>query len=84
MCECKCCGFNRAFDIVLEKDMENCRKFISENIDDIRYDKEKNVWLIDNVEIVDELWYEMRTSLHPKILIQYINQYLVENFEKLE
>ena len=63
---------NMKFEEIKQKDLETVREWLEENKNELHYNKESGVWLIDGVEIVDELWYEQKTILHPKIIINDI------------
>ena len=56
----------RTYKEILKEDMEYCKKLIEENIRLIHYDKDAQAWFINGTEIVDELWYEYNTTIHPK------------------
>ena len=57
-------------------DMIDCRKFIDDNFERLSYDRDSGAWFIDSQEVVDELWYEHNTYLHPKELIGWIEEYI--------
>ena len=62
-------------DIDIKNVVENLLK---PNKDRINYDKESCAWFIGSDEIVDELWYDCYTILHPKEIIGYIDEYIEE------
>lgn len=71
----------KTYKEILEKDMEYCKKLIDENIRLIHYDKDAQAWFINGTEIVDELWYEYNTIIHPKELIGYIEKYIEDDLK---
>ena len=72
---------NECYKKLIKYDMIYCKKFIDENIENIFYDIEKGTYCIEDIEIVDELWYEHNTLLHPKELIGYIEEYIEKVLE---
>lgn len=71
----------KTYKEILEEDMEYCKKLIQENIRLIHYDKDAQAWFINGTEIVDELWYEYNTTIHPKELIGYIEEYIEDDLK---
>lgn len=67
---------------IREMDLKNCRKFLEENKDLLHYDKESEAWFIDDNEIVDELYYDIYTIIHPKEIIGYVEE-IIENEMKI-
>ena len=65
-------------DIDIKNVAENLLKL---NKDRINYDEESCAWFIDSDEIVDELWYDCYTILHPKEIIRYIDEYIEEEMK---
>lgn len=70
------------FKEIKENDLNSVKKYLENNKEYIHYDNEEKVWYIDDDEILDDLWYEMRTKLHPKELIADIN-IMIENEMKI-
>lgn len=71
--------FSESLNILLENDLKRCEKFLLENKEFISYNKETMAWYINDEEILDELWYNQITYLHPKLLINSINNFLKKN-----
>lgn len=67
-------SLKQAFEEIKKQDLKSVKKWLEENKNELHYNKEKEVWLIDGVEIVDELWYEQKTNLHPKVIIEDIEK----------
>lgn len=67
---------------VRKNDLEIVKEWLEENKDELKYDEDKEVWLIGNEEIVDELYFEPMTMLHPKELINDIEN-MIEKGEIL-
>lgn len=65
-----------AYYTLKHHDMIYCRKFIDDNLERLNYDRDSGAWFIDSQEVVDELWYEHNTYLHPKELIGWIEEYI--------
>lgn len=70
-------GDNMKFDNmtlkeIREIDLKNCRKMLNESKDLLHYDNEAGAWFIDDTEVVDELWYDCYTIIHPKEIIGYV------------
>ena len=65
-----------AYYTLKHHDMIYCRKFIDDNFERLNYDRDSGAWFIDSQEVVDELWYEHNTYLHPKELIGWIEEYI--------
>ena len=70
------------FKEIKENDLKSVKKYLENNKEYIHYDSNEKVWYIDDDEILDDLWYEMRTKLHPKELIADIN-IMIENEMKI-
>lgn len=70
------------FKEIKENDLKSVKKYLENNKEYIYYDSNEKVWYIDDDEILDDLWYEMRTKLHPKELIADIN-IMIENEMKI-
>lgn len=71
----------KTFKEILEEDMEYCKKLLKENIRLIHYDKDAQAWFINETEIVDELWYEYNTTINPKELIGYIEEFIEDELK---
>lgn len=65
-------SLKQAFEEIKKQDLKIVKKWLEENKNELHYDKDRQVWLIDDEEIVDELWYEQKTNLHPKVIIEDI------------
>lgn len=76
-----CFTINECFKKLIKYDMIYCKKFIDENINNLYYDEDCGAWFIEGLEIVDELWYNHNTLLHPKELIGYIEEYIETKYE---
>ena len=62
---------------IIEMDLNNVvTQLIEPNKDKLSYDKDCCAWFIGGEEIVDELWYDCYTILHPKEIIGYIEEYI--------
>lgn len=70
-----------AYYTLKHEDMVYCRKFIDDNFERLHYDEDCEAWFIEGLEIVDELWYNHNTYLHPKELIGWIEEYIETKYE---
>lgn len=62
---------------IIKSDVNNVvNQLIKPNKDRLSYDKDCQAWFIGGEEIVDELWYDCYTLLHPKEIIGYIEEYI--------
>lgn len=66
------------FKEVKKLDLEYCKKIIKNNLDLLYFNLDSCAWCIDDVEIVDELWYEWNTYIHPKELIGSIEEDIIK------
>ena len=64
------------FEELIKLDLEHCKKILEEKQNLINYDKDAEAWYIYDEEIIDYLWYEDNTIIHPKELIGYIEEYI--------
>lgn len=71
----------KTFSQILEEDLNNCRNLIKENLYCIDYDEEVGSWYIDGVELVDELYYDCYTNLHPKEIVGYVEDLIIDEFK---
>lgn len=72
-----------AYYTLKHEDMIYCRKFIDDNFEKLNYSEDCGAWFIDELEIVDELWYNHNTYLHPKELIGWIEEYIEFKMNKV-
>ena len=62
---------------IIEIDVENVAKeVLLPNKEALNYDKDACAWFIRGEEVVDLLWYDCYTILHPKEIIGYIDEYI--------
>lgn len=67
---------------IIEIDVENvAREVLWPNKEALNYDKDACAWFIGEEEIVDLLWYDCYTILHPKEIIGYIDEYIEDIME---
>lgn len=65
---------------IIEMDLKNIiKQLIIPNKNQLNYDKESEAWYIDDVEIVDELYYDCYSITHPKEIIGYVEEYIEKN-----
>lgn len=74
---------NMTLKEIREIDLENCRKFLNEYKDELYYDKDAMSWYIDGEEVVDILWYDIYTIIHPKEIIGYVEE-IIEDEMKIK
>ena len=68
---------NTTLKELIDIDVKNVvEQLLIPNKDRINYDKDCCAWFIGSEEIVDELWYDCYTILHPKEIIGYIDEYI--------
>ena len=69
---------------IIKMDTEIVVKEILEpNREVLTYDEDACAWFINGEEIVDLLWYDCYTIIHPKEIIGYIEEY-IEDVMKIE
>lgn len=69
---------------IIKIDVENVAKEILEpNRKLLEYDEDACAWFINGEEVVDLLWYDCYTIIHPKEIIGYIEEY-IEDVMKIE
>ena len=62
---------------IIEIDVENVvKEVLLPNKKALNYDEDASAWFIRGEEIVDLLWYDCYTILHPKEIIGYIDEYI--------
>lgn len=62
---------------IIKMDLENVvEKLIIPNKDKLSYDEDCCAWFILGEEIVDLLYYDCYTIIHPKEIIGYIEEYI--------
>lgn len=67
---------------IIEIDVENVAKEVLwPNKEALNYDKDACAWFIGEEELVDLLWYDCYTILHPKEIIGYIEEYIEDVME---
>lgn len=67
---------------IIEIDVENVAKeVLLPNKEALNYDKDACAWFIRGEEVVDLLWYDCYTILHPKEIIGYIDEYIEDIME---
>ncbi|MBO5478530.1 MAG: hypothetical protein J6J36_08210 [Clostridia bacterium] len=77
------CVYDLTLREIYRNDLKNVKnKLLIPNIDYIKYNEDSLSWYIDDTEIVDELYYDCYTILHPKEIIGYIDE-IIENELKL-
>ena len=75
---------NTTLKELIDIDVKNVvEQLLIPNKDRLNYDKDCCAWFIGSEEIVDELWYDCYTILHPKEIIGYIDEY-IENVMKIK
>ena len=79
-------GDNMQFDDmtlkeIRELDLENCRKMLNDCKDLLHYDNDAGAWFIDDTEVVDELWYDCYTIIHPKEIIGYVEEIIEDEMK---
>ena len=62
-------------------DLENCRKMLQKNKNELHYEIESESWFIDDTELVDELYYDCYTIIHPKEIIGYIEEIIEDEMK---
>lgn len=69
---------------IIKMDIEVVAKEILEpNKEALFYDEDACAWFINGEEVVDLLWYDCYTIIHPKEIIGYIEEY-IEDVMKME
>ena len=69
---------------IIKIDVENVAKELLEpNRKSLEYDEDACAWFINGEEVVDLLWYDCYTIIHPKEIIGYIEEY-IEDVMKIE
>ena len=67
---------------IIEIDVENVAKEVLwPNKEALNYDEDACAWFIRGEEVVDLLWYDCYTILHPKEIIGYIDEYIEDVME---
>lgn len=66
---------------VRDVDLEIVKDFLKEKIDDLWYNDEHTSWFIDDTELVDELYYDNYTILHPKEIIGYVEEIIEDEMK---
>ena len=62
---------------IIEIDVKNVAKeVLLPNKKALNYDENASAWFIGEEEVVDLLWYDCYTILHPKEIIGYIDEYI--------
>lgn len=75
---------NTTLKELIDIDVKNVvEQLLIPNRNRINYDKDCCAWFIGSEEIIDELWYDCYTILHPKEIIGYIDEY-IEDIMKIK
>lgn len=56
-------------------------RLLEPNKEYLNYDDIAGAWFIGDTELVDELWYDCYTILHPKEIIGYIDEIIEDKME---
>ena len=77
---------NSVYDLTLReiyrRDLKNIkRKLLVPNIDYINYDEDSLSWYINDEEIVDELYYDIYSIIHPKEIIGFVEDILTDELK---
>lgn len=62
-------------------DLRIIKSWLERNKEYISYDEVAGAWCIDGVEIVDELYYDVYSILHPKEIIGYVEEIIEDELE---
>lgn len=63
---------------IREMDLNVVRDFLNDNKEFLSYNKDSQAWFIEDTEVVDELYYDIYTIIHPKEIIGYVED-IIEN-----
>lgn len=67
---------------IYRRDLKNIKeKLLIPNINHIEYDENSLCWFVNNEEIVDELYYDVYSIIHPKEIIGFVEDILVDELE---
>lgn len=67
---------------IIKIDVENvAKKVLWPNKEALSYDEDACAWFIRGEEVVDLLWHDCYTILHPKEIIGYIDEYIEDIME---
>ena len=62
-------------------DLKNVRKMLNECKDLLHYDYDSEAWFINDTEVVDELYYDIYTIIHPKEIIGYVEEIIEDEMK---
>lgn len=76
------CAYDLTLREVYRRDLKNIKeKLLIPNINHIEYDEDSLCWFIDNEEIVDELYYDTYSIIHPKEIIGFVEDILIDELK---
>lgn len=76
------CFDNKTLKEIREIDLKIVKERLLEpNREYLNYDDIAGAWFIGDTEVVDELWYDCYTILHPKEIIGYIEEIIEDEME---
>lgn len=72
---------NMTLKEIRDLDLAIIKDWLEENRDDLSYDTYSESWFIGDEEIVDALYYDVYSIIHPKEIINYVEEIIEDEME---